>query len=48
VTVFKGTRITAWNGIYEIVCPPDYLKFLYDAGIGAKNSQGFGMFESVE
>jgi hypothetical protein len=24
------------------------LKFLYDAGIGAKNSQGFGMFESVE
>ena len=48
VTVFKGTRITAWNGIYEIVCPPDYLKFLYDVGIGAKNSQGFGMFESVE
>lgn len=48
VTTFKGFRINAWNGTYEIQAPLSYLKFMYDVGIGAKNSQGFGMFEIVE
>jgi CRISPR-associated endoribonuclease Cas6 len=48
VTKFKGFRINAWNGTYEIKAPLSYLKFMYDVGIGAKNSQGFGMFEIVE
>lgn len=48
ITSFKGFLINAWNGVYEIEAPYDYMKFMYDAGIGAKNSQGFGMFEVVE
>lgn len=48
VTLFKNTRINAWSGIYELVCPYEHLRFLYDTGLGAKNSQGFGMFEVIE
>jgi CRISPR-associated endoribonuclease Cas6 len=48
ITKFKDFRINAWNGTYEIQAPPSYLKFMYDSGIGAKNSQGFGMFKIVE
>jgi CRISPR-associated endoribonuclease Cas6 len=48
VTRFKEFRINAWNGIYEVQAPLPYLKFMYDIGIGSKNSQGFGMFEIVE
>nr|WP_253693653.1 CRISPR-associated endoribonuclease Cas6 [Weizmannia acidilactici] len=48
ITAFKGFRINAWNGIYEIQAPSAYLKFMYDVGVGAKNSQGFGMFEIME
>lgn len=47
VTSFKNTLINAWNGIYELECPLEYLQFLYDTGLGAKNSQGFGMFEVI-
>jgi CRISPR-associated endoribonuclease Cas6 len=48
ITVFKGFRINAWNGMYEIQAPLPYVKFMYDVGIGSKNSQGFGMFEFIE
>ena len=48
VTLFKNTRINAWSGIYELVCSHEHLQFLYDTGLGAKNSQGFGMFEVIE
>lgn len=37
--------ITAWNGIYQLTAPSDVISFLYDAGIGSRNSQGFGMFD---
>lgn len=45
ITSFKKFRINAWNGTYEIKTSLNNLKFLYDTGIGSKNSQGFGMFE---
>ncbi|WP_274856813.1 CRISPR-associated endoribonuclease Cas6 [Bacillus methanolicus] len=48
VSTFKDFRINAWNGTFEIQAPLSYLKFMYEVGIGAKNSQGFGMFEIVE
>ena len=48
VTKFGGKiYITAWNGIYRLSGDPRYLQFLYDCGVGAKNSQGFGMVERV-
>ncbi len=47
VTKFNGIYINAWNGNYRLSGDPEILTFLYDTGLGAKNSQGFGMFEVV-
>lgn len=48
VTSLKGTYITAWKGKYILTSSPDYLTFLYNSGLGTKNSQGFGLFELTE
>lgn len=47
VTLFKDTRITAWSGRFCLKGAPELLTLLYDTGLGAKSSQGFGMFEPV-
>lgn len=48
VTRFAGkTLITAWRGKYELTGDARDLTFLYDAGLGARNSQGFGMFRVI-
>lgn len=44
-TKYKNFFIEAWYGLYLLEGNADYLSFLYDAGLGAKNAQGFGMFE---
>jgi len=46
-TTFKQTSITGYEGEFSLSGKPEYLRFLFDAGIGAKNSCGFGMFEVV-
>lgn len=48
VTSLKNTYIIAWKGVYVLNCSPDYLTFLYNSGLGAKNSQGFGLFEIID
>lgn len=48
VTQYKGFYITAWKGQYILRGKKEYLDFLYQTGIGSKNSQGFGMFEIKE
>lgn len=48
MTHYKGFLIEAWKGIYSLSGDSEYLKFLYDTGLGAKNSQGFGMFDILE
>ena len=45
VTRFKGVYITAWKGLYHISSSPEVLTFLYDVGLGSRNSQGFGLFD---
>lgn len=45
VTRYKGILITAWYGTYKLSGERKYLDFLYQTGLGAKNAQGFGMFE---
>lgn len=45
VTRYQGSYITAWYGMYELSGERKYLDFLYQTGLGSKNSQGFGMFE---
>ena len=47
VTKYQGNYITAWYGKYLISGKRKYLDFLYQAGLGSKNSQGFGMFEII-
>lgn len=45
---YKGTVIKGWLGTYEISGVPEaYFELLYDAGLGSKNSQGFGMVEVI-
>lgn len=40
--------IKGWMGEYSLEGNPELIRFAYDAGIGGKNSQGFGMFEMVD
>lgn len=41
------TLIKAWAGRFEISSEPEFLKFALNAGLGARNSQGYGMAEVV-
>jgi len=45
IVKYKGTVVKGWSGIYELALPPEYLFLAYYAGLGAKNSQGFGCVE---
>mgnify|MGYP004553252645 CR=1 FL=1 len=45
VTNYKGFYISGWYGIYRLKGNRKYLDFLYQTGIGDRNSQGFGMFD---
>lgn len=47
VTNYKGVYINAWKGIYTLRGKRKYLDFLYQTGLGSKNSQGFGMFKII-
>ncbi len=45
IIVYKQTVIHGWMGQYEITGNPELIKVSYDAGLGSKNSSGFGMWE---
>ena len=47
ITKFKGVIVKGWVGIYELSLPEPWFMLAYNAGLGAKNSQGFGMIEVV-
>lgn len=38
--------IKGWMGQYRLEGNPELIRLAHDTGIGAKNSQGFGMFET--
>lgn len=42
---FKGTMIRGYTGRFRLSGQADLLRFLYDAGVGSKNSEGCGMIE---
>lgn len=44
-THFKQTYITGWTGRYLLEGTPEAIDMLYQMGLGAKNSEGFGMFD---
>lgn len=45
---YKGLWIKCWFGEYEIKASRELLEFSWDCGLGAKNSQGFGMFDIIK
>lgn len=47
IITYKNTVIKGWMGIYELSGDPGLIKVVYDAGLGTKNSQGFGCFEII-
>jgi CRISPR-associated endoribonuclease Cas6 len=48
VLQYKDTVIKGWNGIYRLRGDRRLIKVAYEAGLGSKNSQGFGCFEVME
>lgn len=45
VTNYKGTWLVAYAGHYHMEGSSAGLEFLYSAGLGSKNAQGFGLLE---
>ncbi|PMQ02048.1 MAG: CRISPR-associated endoribonuclease Cas6 [Dictyoglomus sp. NZ13-RE01] len=45
IILFKNTPIEGYTGIYEISGTRELILSTYEAGLGNKNSEGFGMWE---
>jgi CRISPR-associated endoribonuclease Cas6 len=43
--LYKNFTILSYLGEYQLSGKKEYLQFLYDTGLGDKNTQGFGMFD---
>ena len=48
IIIYKDTVIKGWDGLYELKLSPELFQIAFDAGLGAKNSQGFGCVEFVK
>ena len=47
IVKYKGTVIKAWDGTFLLRGEPDILRLALGAGLGAKNSHGFGMVTEI-
>ncbi|GEA16514.1 hypothetical protein E308F_27600 [Moorella sp. E308F] len=47
VVYYKDTVIKGWLGKYMLTGDLQLIRLVFSVGIGAKNSQGFGMLEPV-
>jgi len=48
IVMYKGVVIKGWSGDFEIKGSCDLMKIAYNAGLGSKNSQGFGFIDVVK
>lgn len=48
VVRYKDYWLEAWRGLYEANIPEPYFWLAYKAGLGARNSQGFGMIGVIK
>ena len=39
--------VKGWSGNFKLYGEPEFLRFIVDAGLGSRNSQGFGMVEVI-
>jgi len=44
ITFYKGTVIKGWKGVFRLRGSAGLLRIVYEAGLGSKNPQGFGLF----
>lgn len=44
---YKDFPVESYEGVLKVKTDPEIFKAVYDAGLGAKNSQGFGMIEVI-
>jgi CRISPR-associated endoribonuclease Cas6 len=42
---YKGTWVKGWSGLYRFRAPREYFELALDAGLGERNSGGFGCVE---
>ena len=47
IRTFKKTLIKGWAGMFELSGKKELLQFALDAGLGDRNSQGYGMVEFI-
>lgn len=47
VVKFKDQIVKAWSGVFKVSGDPVLVKTGYEAGLGSKNSAGFGMVEEI-
>ncbi|MGC8970984.1 MAG: CRISPR-associated endoribonuclease Cas6 [bacterium] len=45
IVFFKNNPVEGWTGIYKLSGSPELISVTYEAGLGSKNSEGFGMWE---
>lgn len=45
IVIFKNTPIEGWTGVYELSGSRELIMATYEAGLGSKNPEGFGMWE---
>lgn len=48
IVMYKGTVVKGWMGLFSLSGPKTLIETAYEVGLGAKNSQGFGMFEIAQ
>jgi len=42
IVYYKGTIVKGWSGVFELSLPPEIYPLAFAAGLGSRNSQGFG------
>ncbi len=47
IRIFKGTVTKGWTGHFWLEGEPEFLQFAMAAGLGSRNSGGFGFIEKV-
>jgi len=48
IVMYKNTVVKGWMGTFVLKGPKKLIQTVWDAGMGSKNPQGFGMFEVIE
>jgi CRISPR-associated endoribonuclease Cas6 len=45
IVIYKKTVIKGWDGVFELNLPQEFFNIAFEAGLGVKNSLGFGCVE---